>query len=58
MTRSTIGCGDAFCIGLLLPLEESPYYDFGKPLIKAAELARDDINQAGGNVRPHTPQQR
>ena len=46
-----VGCGDAFCIGLLLPSEESPYYDFGKPLIKAAELARDDINQAGGNVR-------
>ena len=45
------GCGDAFCIGLLLPSEESSYYDFGKPLIRTAELARDDINQAGGNVR-------
>lgn len=45
------GCEDAFCIGLLLPSEESDYYDFGKPLIKAAELARDDINRAGGNVR-------
>ena len=44
-------CGDAFCIGLLLPSEESDFYDSGKPLIRAAELARDDINQAGGNVR-------
>lgn len=49
--QADASCGDAFCIGLLLPSEESEYYDLGKPLIRAAELARDDINQAGGNVR-------
>ena len=49
--QADAGCGDAFCVGLLLPSEESDYHDFGKPLIRAAELARDDINQAGGNVR-------
>ncbi len=42
-------CDDAFCVGLLLPLEADPQLDAA--LTRAAELARDDINAAGGNVR-------
>ena len=42
-------CGDAFCVGLLLPLEADPQLDTA--LTMAANLARDDINAAGGNVR-------
>ena len=42
-------CDDAFCVGLLLPLEADPQLDAA--LSRAAELARDDINAAGGNVR-------
>ncbi len=39
-------CEDAFCIGVLLQASDLRY-----SLIKAAKLARDDINQAGGNVK-------
>ena len=38
-------CESAFCIGLLLRTSEQR-----SSLVKAAELARDDINRAGGNV--------
>ena len=39
-------CEDAFCIGVLLKTTEIRY-----SMIEAAKLARDDINQAGGNVK-------
>ncbi len=39
-------CEDAFCIGVLLKTSELRY-----SMIKAAELARDDINRAGGEVK-------
>ena len=42
-------CGDAFCVGLLLPLEADPQLDAA--LTRAANLAGDDVNAAGGNVR-------
>lgn len=44
--QTDAGCEDAFCIGLLLKTTELRY-----SMIKAAELARDDINRAGGEVR-------
>lgn len=44
--QADAGCKDAFCIGVLLQTTELRY-----SLIKAAELARDDINEAGGNVK-------
>ncbi|MYB27232.1 MAG: ABC transporter substrate-binding protein [Candidatus Dadabacteria bacterium] len=40
------GCEDAFCIGTLFRTSDSP-----SSVIKAAELARDDINEAGGNIK-------
>lgn len=40
------GCEDAFCIGTLFRTSDSP-----SSVIKAAELARDDINKAGGNIK-------
>ncbi|MXZ12679.1 MAG: amino acid ABC transporter substrate-binding protein [Candidatus Dadabacteria bacterium] len=40
------GCEDAFCIGTLFRAGDSP-----SSVIKAAEFARDDINEAGGNVK-------
>ena len=39
-------CEDALCIGVLLQTTELRY-----SMIKAAKLARDDINKAGGNVK-------
>ena len=39
-------CEDAFCIGTLFRAGNSP-----SSIIKAAEFARDDINEAGGNVK-------
>ncbi len=44
--QADTGCEDAFCIGVLLQTTELRY-----SLIKAAKLARDDINKAGGNVK-------
>ena len=39
-------CEDAFCIGTLFRTGDSP-----SSIIKATELARDDINEGGGNVK-------
>ncbi len=44
--QADTGCEDALCIGVLLQTTELRY-----SLIKAAKLARDDINRAGGNVK-------
>ena len=44
--QADTGCEDAFCIGVLLQTNELRH-----SMIKAAKLARDDINRAGGNVK-------
>ena len=44
--QADAGCEDAFCIGVLLQTSEIRY-----SMIKAAKLARDDINKAGGSVK-------
>ncbi len=44
--KTDSGCENAFCIGLLLRTSEQR-----SSLVRAAELARDDINRAGGNVK-------
>ncbi len=44
--QADAGCEDAFCIGVLLKTTELRY-----SMIKAAKLARDDINKAGGSVK-------
>lgn len=44
--QADTGCEDALCIGTLFRTSDSP-----SSVIKAAELARDDINKAGGNVK-------
>ena len=44
--QAAVDCEDSFCIGVLLQTSELRY-----SLIKAAELAKDDINRAGGNVQ-------
>lgn len=41
-----VDCSETFCIGTLLAENE----DFNNPLIEAVELAKNDINQAGGNI--------
>ena len=41
-----LDCEDAFCIGVILH-----QHDARSSVIKAVELARDDINKAGGNVK-------
>ena len=44
--ESTSECGDAFCIGLLLPgLPEGPLTE------RAARIAMEDVNAAGGNIK-------
>lgn len=44
--QADTGCEDALCIGTLFRTSDSP-----SSVIKAAELARDDINEAGGNIK-------
>ena len=44
--EAEVDCAEVFCIGTLLAEGE----DFNSPLIEAVELAKDDINKAGGNT--------
>lgn len=44
--EAKVDCAEAFCIGTLLPEGEG----FNDPLIEAVDLAKDDINKAGGNI--------
>ena len=44
--EAAVDCAETFCIGTLLAEGE----DFNMPLIEAVELAKDDINKAGGNI--------
>ena len=41
-----VDCAEVFCIGTLLAEGEG----FNAPLIEAVDLAKDDINKAGGNI--------
>lgn len=41
-----VNCGEAFCLGMLLTQSET----FNRHLRKAVELAKEDINNAGGNM--------
>jgi branched-chain amino acid transport system substrate-binding protein len=41
-----VDCAETFCIGTLLAEGEG----FNKPLIDAVDLAKSDINEAGGNI--------
>lgn len=41
-----VDCAETFCIGTLLAEDE----DFNSPLIEAVDIAKGDINKAGGNV--------
>ena len=44
--EAEVDCAETFCIGTLLPEGEA----FNKPLIKAVDFAKSDINKAGGNI--------
>ena len=44
--EAKVNCAEIFCIGTLLPEGEA----FNGPLIEAVNLAKGDINKAGGNI--------
>lgn len=44
--EAEVDCAEVFCIGTLLSEDEG----FSGPLIQAVELAKGDINKAGGNI--------
>ena len=44
--EAEVNCAETFCIGTLLPEGEA----FNQPLIEAVNLAKSDINNAGGNI--------
>ena len=44
--EAKVDCAEVFCIGTLLAEGEG----FNQPLIDAVDLAKDDINKAGGNT--------
>ena len=44
--EAKVDCAEVFCIGTLLAESE----DFNVPLIEAVDLAKEDINKAGGNI--------
>jgi len=44
--KAEVDCAEVFCIGTLLSESEG----FNTPLIEAVDLAKDDINKAGGNI--------
>ena len=44
--EAEVDCTEVFCIGTLLAEGEN----FNAPLIEAVELAKEDINKAGGNI--------
>jgi branched-chain amino acid transport system substrate-binding protein len=44
--EAKVDCAETFCIGTLLPEGET----FNGPLIEAVDLAKSDINKAGGNI--------
>lgn len=44
--EAKVDCAEVFCIGTLLAEGE----EFNGPLIEAVDLAKDDINNAGGNI--------
>ena len=44
--EAEVNCAETFCIGTLLPEGEA----FNQPLIEAVNLAKSDINKAGGNI--------
>jgi branched-chain amino acid transport system substrate-binding protein len=44
--EAKVDCAETFCIGTLLPEGEV----FNGPLIEAVDLAKSDINKAGGNI--------
>ena len=44
--EAEVNCAEIFCIGTLLPEGEG----FNAPLIEAVDLAKGDINKAGGNI--------
>ena len=44
--EAKVDCAEIFCIGTLLPEGEG----FNTPLIEAVDLAKSDINKAGGNI--------
>ena len=44
--EAEVNCAEIFCIGTLLPEGEA----FNGPLIEAVNLAKGDINNAGGNI--------
>ena len=44
--EAKVDCAEIFCIGTLLPEGEV----FNGPLIEAVDLAKGDINKAGGNI--------
>jgi len=44
--EAKVDCAEVFCIGTLLSESEG----FNTPLIEAVDLAKDDINKAGGNI--------
>ena len=44
--EAAVDCAETFCIGTLLAEGE----DFNMPLIEAVDLAKSDINKAGGNI--------
>ena len=44
--EAEVNCAEIFCIGTLLPEGEA----FNGPLIEAVNLAKGDINKAGGNI--------
>ena len=44
--ENEVDCAEIFCIGTLLPEGEA----FNGPLIEAVNLAKGDINKAGGNI--------
>ena len=44
--EAKVDCAETFCIGTLLPEGEG----FNGPLIEAVDLAKSDINKAGGNI--------
>ena len=46
LDEAEVNCAEVFCIGTLLPEGEV----FNGPLIDAVNLARGDINKAGGNI--------
>ena len=46
LDEAEVNCAEVFCIGTLLPEGE----EFNTPLIEAVNLAKGDINKAGGNI--------